>query len=194
MSLRFVTYRGPQIADVIDDLAQLRIAVFRDWPYLYDGDLGYERRYLASSVGERAIVVGAFDGQQMVGAATGRPLSEHTDDFAAALSDTPIDFEATFYCAESVLLASHRGQGAYEHFFSLREQHARDAGFTSITFCSVIRRADHPARPNDDRPLDMVWRKRGYVPILGAVATFSWRDVGDAVETEKPMQFWMKRL
>jgi hypothetical protein len=25
----------------------LRIAVFRDWPYLYDGSLEYEREYLA---------------------------------------------------------------------------------------------------------------------------------------------------
>ena len=30
----------------LDALAELRIAVFRDYPYLYDGDLNYERRYL----------------------------------------------------------------------------------------------------------------------------------------------------
>ena len=31
-----------------DDVAALRIAVFRDWPYLYDGTVEYERSYLES--------------------------------------------------------------------------------------------------------------------------------------------------
>ena len=30
----------------LGDVAALRIAVFRDWPYLYDGDADYEARYL----------------------------------------------------------------------------------------------------------------------------------------------------
>ncbi|NBO21620.1 MAG: GNAT family N-acetyltransferase, partial [Rhodobacteraceae bacterium] len=46
IALRALT--GPAVAEVLDDVARLRIAVFRDWPYLYDGDLNYERRYLDS--------------------------------------------------------------------------------------------------------------------------------------------------
>ena len=34
---------GDAVAGALDDLARLRIAVFRDWPYLYDGDVAYER-------------------------------------------------------------------------------------------------------------------------------------------------------
>ena len=30
----------------LDDLARLRIEVFRAWPYLYEGTLDYERHYL----------------------------------------------------------------------------------------------------------------------------------------------------
>ncbi len=37
---------GIAVEPWLDALAQLRIAVFRDYPYLYDGDLSYERRYL----------------------------------------------------------------------------------------------------------------------------------------------------
>ena len=47
MRLTFREYVGPEIASVINDLARLRVAVFRDWPYLYDGDAAYEREYLA---------------------------------------------------------------------------------------------------------------------------------------------------
>jgi hypothetical protein len=46
MSLSFREFAGTEIAGVVDDLARLRVTVFRDWPYLYDGDAEYERRYL----------------------------------------------------------------------------------------------------------------------------------------------------
>ena len=39
---------GNAVGEVLDDLARLRIAVFRDWPYLYDGDVAYERDYLTA--------------------------------------------------------------------------------------------------------------------------------------------------
>ena len=67
MSLDFRNFIGADVAAVLDDLARLRIAVFRDWPYLYDGDLAYERSYLSLYTNPRAIVVGAFDGEDMVG-------------------------------------------------------------------------------------------------------------------------------
>ena len=37
---------GEEIEYAIDDLARLRIEVFADFPYLYDGDLVYEAQYL----------------------------------------------------------------------------------------------------------------------------------------------------
>ena len=39
---------GEDVATHLDDLAALRLSVFRDWPYLYDGRLTHERQYVAS--------------------------------------------------------------------------------------------------------------------------------------------------
>ena len=39
---------GAALLPHLDAVAALRIAVFRDWPYLYEGDVGYEREYLAA--------------------------------------------------------------------------------------------------------------------------------------------------
>ena len=67
---------GAALDAALDDVARLRIAVFRAWPYLYDGDLDYERRYLkAYRQSAHAVLVGAFDGADLVGAATGTPLA-----------------------------------------------------------------------------------------------------------------------
>ena len=61
--------------------------MFRDWPYLYDGDVAYERRYLETyRTSPGAVLVGAFEGDRLVGAATGTPLAEHADEFAITAS------------------------------------------------------------------------------------------------------------
>lgn len=195
MSLDIRVLKGPALDSALDDVARLRIAVFRDWPYLYDGDLDYERRYLeAYRQSMAAVLVGAFDGARLVGAATGTPMEDHAAEFGAALSGTGLPLADIFYCAESVLLPEYRGRGAGHAFFDLREAHARALGRTHSAFCAVVRPGTHPARPESYRPLDPFWRGRGYAPVHGAVARFAWRDLGRTEETEKPMQFWMRAL
>ena len=193
--LRFQAFTGAAIVPVLDDLARLRIRVFRDWPYLYDGDPEYERRYLARyPETDGAIVAAAFDGAVMVGAATGMPLLRADPEFAAAFAGSPYDLTRLFYCAESVLLPDYRGQGAGHRFFDLREDQARGLGASHVCFCSVQRAPDHPARPAHYRPLDGFWRKRGYAPLPGIQAHFDWRDIGQDHETTKTLQFWIRPL
>ncbi|WP_407492428.1 GNAT family N-acetyltransferase [Pseudooceanicola sp. MF1-13] len=190
--LRVLT--GPDLEDALDDLARLRIRVFRDWPYLYDGDLEYERNYLKDYLHPTAIVVAAFDGAQIIGAATGMGLECHADDFAAPFADRPEPLDQVFYCAESVLLPDYRGQGLGHAFFDEREAHARKLGRGYSAFCSVLRPSDHPLRPENARTHDAFWRSRGYAPLPGVVAHFQWRDIDQQAETDHPLQFWMRRL
>ncbi len=193
MQVRALT--GADLEAALDDVARLRIAVFRDWPYLYDGDLEYERSYLAAyrdSPG--AIVVGAFEGAQLVGAATGTPMADHAAEFAAPFAGVDVPLSDIFYCAESVLLPAYRGRGIGHAFFDAREAHARGLGATHSAFCAVVRPTDHPMRPAGARTNDGFWRKRGYAPLPGVVAEFHWKDLGERAETTKPLQFWMRRL
>jgi GNAT superfamily N-acetyltransferase len=187
--------RGDALEAALDEVARLRIEVFRAWPYLYDGDADYERRYLQTyrdSPG--AILVGAFDGTHLIGASTGAPMEEHADDFGAAFAGQAIRPEDIFYCAESVLLPAYRGHGIGHAFFDAREAHARDLGRRHAAFCGVVRPDNHPLRPADYRPLDAFWRKRGYEKLSGAVAHFKWKDLDTAEETDHPLQFWMRAL
>lgn len=178
-----------------DELARLRIEVFRDFPYLYEGDLDYERRYLATYMqSPGAAVVGALDGDRLVGAATASPLADHFEEFAAPFAEKGLDPDEFFYFGESVLKAAYRGRGVGVRFFEEREKAARDAGFSRCVFSAVVRPTDHPARPRDYEPLDGFWTRRGYARIDGLSTGFSWRDVGEREETVKPMEFWTKRL
>ena len=195
MSVDVRPLTGDALDAALDDVARLRIAVFRAFPYLYDGDVAYERRYLQPYRDSAdAIVVGAFGGARLVGAATAAPLEDHAGDFAAAFDGTGLALEDIWYCAESVLLPAYRGHGIGHRFFDLREAQGRALGRRHSAFCAVMRPADHPARPDGYRPLDGFWRKRGYAPLEGVVAEFAWKDLGDAEETRKPLQFWMRDL
>lgn len=185
---------GASLADALDDVARLRIAVFRDWPYLYDGDLTYERDYLAAYQSPGAVVVAVLDRGRVIGAATGAPMRHHAEEFAAAFAGRPEALDQIFYCAESVLLPDYRGQGLGHAFFDAREAHARNLGHRYSAFCSVMRPADHPARPAEYRPLDGFWQKRGYAPLPGVIAHFDWKDIGDPAPTRKSLQFWMRPL
>lgn len=177
------------------EVAKLRICVFREWPYIYDGDLEYEAQYLKPYLdSDDAVVIGAFDADLMVGAATGAPMQDHASDFGKAFAKSDIALKDVFYCAESVLLPSYRGQGAGHQFFDKREEKARDLGAQYSAFCSVIRDPHHPMRSSDYRPLDPFWRKRGYVPQPELVAHFDWKDLDQATETRHDLQFWLKRL
>jgi len=193
--LRIETVPRERVPALLDDIARLRIRVFRDWPYLYDGDMDYEARYLAEfAASPEAMVVGAWDDDRLVGASTGSPLEDHAGEFAAPFAAAGIPLETVFYCAESVLLPEYRGQGAGHAFFDAREARGRALGRTRAAFCAVLRAADHPMRPAEHRPLEPFWRGRGYAPLEGAVARFAWRDIGDAEETEKPLQIWIRNL
>ncbi|MEM9145530.1 MAG: GNAT family N-acetyltransferase [Pseudomonadota bacterium] len=195
MALLIEQIPAENLAPHISALADLRIAVFRDWPYLYDGDRAYEARYLETyRTSEHAVVIGAWDGERLVGASTGTPLEDHEAAFGAPFLAAGYALADIFYCAESVLLPAYRGQGAGHAFFEAREAHARRLGRRYSAFCAVVRPADHPARPTAYRPLDGFWRARGYAPLEGAVTQFGWRDIGETEETEKPMQFWLRTL
>jgi len=195
MAVTITELTGPAATAVIDGLAALRIEVFREWPYLYDGDAAYEAEYLrAYTECADAIVVAAHDGEQLVGAATGAPMEDHAADFGAPLEARGYDLREVFYCGESVLLPAYRGQGLGHAFFDRREAHARRLGRHWSCFCAVIRPDDHPLKPAGYTPLDGFWRKRGYEVLEGVTAHFAWKDVDKAAETEKPMRVWIRGL
>jgi GNAT superfamily N-acetyltransferase len=196
MTIRVASLTGPDIAPVLPAAARLRIAVFRDWPYLYDGTMAYEASYLAKfAEAEGAVVVAAYDGAEMVGCATAAPLSRVEEEFAAPLRKAGKDVARVFYCGESVLLPRYRGRGLGNAFFDHREAQARRlGGFTHAAFCAVARPSGHPLRPSGYVPLDAFWRRRGYAKAEGIVGSFAWKDIDQDRETAKPMQYWMKAL
>jgi len=196
MNLSYIKKTGHNIVELFEDLAQLRIQVFRDFPYLYEGTLEYEKEYLETySRSDKAMVFTVYDGLKMVGATTAIPLADETLDVQAPFIAAGIDLHKIFYFGESILLKPYRGLGLGHRFMDERELHAKTSGaYTHTSFCAVVRPDDHPARPYDYRANDAFWIKRGYVQQPQLQTTFEWPDIGETTSTHKPMIYWMKPI
>jgi len=192
--IRIERWSGAALEQFIPELARLRIEVFRDFPYLYDGDVDYEKKYLQTYIDcPESVIVIAFDGDKVVGASTAIPMKYETEPLKKPFLDQGYNLDEVFYCSESVLNRNYRGLGIGVRFFEQREAHAEDlGGFKHICFCCVERPADHPRRPAGYVPLDQFWIKRGYVKHPELHTTYIWKDLDDVNETPKPMTFWLK--
>lgn len=195
MTVEIKSLSGIDAAPHFDDLARLRIEVFRAFPYLYDGSLEYERKYLVTYANtDGAVFVLALDDGKVVGMSTGMPMAAETEEVKAPFVKAGYDPNRIFYFGESVLLPGYRGHGIGVRFFEEREAHAKRLGFDRCTFCAVERPADHPRRPADYVPLNAFWEKRGYSHHPELRTSFTWQDLDESVESPKPLSFWMKTI
>lgn len=193
--LRFELLRGAEIGRHVDALADLRIAVFRDWPYLYQGTREYEAKYLGLYLRcPRSLAVLAWAGADCIGASTVLPLADAGAEAQQPFRTGGYDVESIDYFGESVVLKPHRGRGLGVKFFELREAHARELGLNLCAFCAVERSEDDPRRPPDYIANDAFWTRRGYRKAPQIVTSFSWPDIGETQSTPKRMTFWLRDL
>jgi GNAT superfamily N-acetyltransferase len=196
MNLHIKKVAGTGIKPFIPDIARLRITVFREFPYLYDGNQAYEQEYLETYVkSTRSIAVLVLDGQQITGVSTGIPLSDETEEFQRPFVDQGISPSEIFYCGESLLLPEYRGKGIYKTFIREREEYARSLEqFNKICFCAVVRDDGHPLKPENYQSLDPVWKSFGYRKEPDLTTLYAWKDIDQPAENEKTMVFWIKDL
>lgn len=200
-TLRIQRFSGAALYPYLPELAKLRIAVFREFPYLYDGSLEYEQKYMRTYADSQDSVIAiAFDdsgsdGERVVGASTALPLEHEPPHVQAPFATHGWSVGQVFYLGESVLLPEYRGGGAGVRFFAEREAHAKSLGrFTATAFCAVFRPVDHPRRPRSYVPLDAFWKKRGYRKHPELVTNFNWQDLDESSQSPKKMEFWLKEL
>jgi len=187
---------GAAIAPYIDDLACLRLTLFREFPYLLDSSLSHQAGYLASyAESGRSLVVLALDGSQVVGAATSLPLVDADLELQQPFLAQGRDPASVYYFGESVLLPAYRGRGLGVRFFIERESYAHKlAEFDACAFCAVERPSGHPRRPADYKPLHGFWRNRGFLHEPSLRTAYRWRDLDEQAQSAKIMSFWLKAL
>ncbi len=188
--------QGEAMVPFLSELAELRIRVFREWPYLYDGDLENEHDYLKafarSPSSTMVVALANVDGaERVIGVSTAMALADESRSIRMPFEKAKLKVREWFYLAESVLLPDFRGHGLGHAFFDQREAAGRALGFSQFVFCAVERAADDARRPNDARNLEPFWRKRGYAPI-NLRCQLRWKEVNATAPTDHELAFWSK--
>ncbi|MBI3771803.1 MAG: GNAT family N-acetyltransferase [Gammaproteobacteria bacterium] len=184
---------GTEIKNHIETLGRFRIEIFREYPYLYEGSLEYERKYLSRySRNPNSILVMIPDEKGLVGACTGVPLLEESQEFKALFAGESL--HEIYYIGEVMVRANARGKGIGTKLLATALSAIDPEKYKTICLAAVDRGNNHPSCPKQYAAPDSLWRKFGFEKHEHLVVTFTWKDVGDVVETEKPMQVWVKKF
>lgn len=186
---------GPTIAGGIDDMATLRLDIFLEYPYLYQGRREDELQYLNTyAEAPDACVILAYDGLAAVGAATGMPLVHEDAKMLEAFAGAPFPLDGIYYVGELLFRPAYRNGGLGRALLVRLENHLRSLGsYRTLTCATVERPDDHPLRPHDHIPITRFLARTGFVRLPGVATHFVWRET-DGVERDHPMQFWIKDL
>jgi len=186
---------GDVIAHVLDDLATLRLDIFREYPYLYEGRREDELNYLGTyAKTPDACVILAYDGSAVIGAATGMPLIQEAPQMRAAFAGTTLPLDEVYYVGELLFRLDYRNYGLGQKLLDRLESQIRSLDrYRMLTCATVERPADHPLRPRDSIPITRFLARTGFVRLSGVTTSFMWLET-DGVKRDHPMQFWIKNL
>lgn len=193
--LKIKKLRGQELAPYVESLAELRMKVFFEFPYLYDGNIDYERKYLSTYVNSKdSVALLVFKGENLIGASTGLPLVDESNDFKKPFLKAGYDLNSIFYFGESIVLKKARGNRLGHLFFEEREAHAKEvmSSLKITCFCAVERPDNHSLKPDEYRPLHEFWKRMGYQKEASLQSFVAWKDRDKEGEDKKPLSFWLK--
>ncbi|MDU0457523.1 MAG: GNAT family N-acetyltransferase [Geobacteraceae bacterium] len=186
---------GAAIADVLDDLATLRLDIFPEYPYLYQGRREDELEYLLSyAEAPDACVILAYDGAAVIGAVTGMPLMHEDAQMIDAFAGASFQTDEVYYVGELLFRPTFRNFGLGQKVLAQLESHIRSLGCYRTLTCATVERHDqHPLRPIDYTPITRFLARTGFTRLTGVTTRFVWRET-DGIRREHLMQFWAKEL
>lgn len=192
-TLQILTDR--EIAASLPAVAELRLAIFREYPYLYAGDAASEQKYLAVYADAAdACLVTVSAGGRVVGAATGIPHSLETVELVNPFAASGYEVADCYYIGELLFAPAYRNRGLGSRVLKLLEERVRSLGrYRYLSCVTVVRPAGHPLCPADYLPIDRFLARTGFKALPGVCTSFTWSEL-DGVSRDHGMQFWLKEL
>lgn len=122
---------------------------------------------------------------------TGIALAEETSCYIHSFCADPSPY---FYIGEVMVRADCRRQGWGSRLLAAMMDEARAQGFSKACLYTVRRDPGHPAKPQGYRSPDSLWERFGFTKVPGCETLCPWKEIGEAQETEKPMEVWVADL
>lgn len=185
--------KGKNISAYIEQLGKYRIDIFKEYPYLYEGDLEYERSYLSRyAQSNGSILLISYDQKGIVGACTGIPLQDEEEEFIAPFKNE--DITSIFYIGEIMVRSDSRSKGLGTALLSNIIELIALENYKKICLYTVQREQNHPLKPKNYISPDNLWMKFDFKKDLERLVYYHWRELNDNRETIKAMNVWSKQF
>ncbi|MBP1932225.1 GNAT family N-acetyltransferase [Ammoniphilus resinae] len=190
---------GKEIEPYVEQFAWFRLNDFKEFPYLYDGNLEHERENFQKYMDEeQSLLIVAKDGEKVIAVSTGIPfdspfMGKESADLFLQNGLNPKDF---YYFAETIILPEYRGQAIGRDLYKMKEDFAREMGYKEVCFIAVEREEDHPLRPDTYKSPKNFWGHLGYEKLDISVS-FEYPTIQASGKTEMAsnlMFFWKKKI
>ncbi|WBF66921.1 GNAT family N-acetyltransferase [Desulfovibrio subterraneus] len=195
MNFRTRMVKGAELLPHLESLADLRLTIFCEFPYLYQGDKSHELDYLkVYAESPDAMAIMGWEGEAVAGAVTGVPLASEAAEFTAGFAGTAYPVEQGYYIGELLFHRQFRGGGRGSVLLEQAEAHVRSLNrFRYLACATVVRPDNHPMRPSDFVPIERFLQRHAYDRMDGVTTMMQWPELGGA-SLEHVMQFWVKEL
>ncbi len=157
---------GGDIAGYVETLANLRISTFREYPYLYEGNVTYEKSYLKGyTENEKSTLLLAKVNGELAGVLTGLPLASQSD----IVKDAQFIFESNgliskdyYYLGEVIILPQYRRVAVIRKLFLAQLAQIKKWRYRSLCALVVERTDNHWLKPLDYKEPDKLWARAGF--------------------------------
>lgn len=190
-NIKIETFRGAEIAPHIKEVIKLCDSIYREYPYLYNGDDAEYTAYIESySQSNDAITCLAFDGKNAVGLAIGIPMSKTRDLYKQTLMEHGIDLDKMFYLGEFGVKSEYRNNGIEEKMYLEIENFAKQAGSFNMIGLWEIQGAKTPSEISKDE----FWKKMGFMRRPDLHFDILWTNIGDSKESTHLAVYSIKKI
>lgn len=192
---------GLQLLSIINTISDWRIKEFKEYPYLYEGNLEYEKDYSNAYVKtDKSSAAVAYDNDTVVGFLTGIPLIEDKETFP----DTEREFvkygfdpKTFYYFGEIIVDPQYRHKGIASKLFTILENKvSQELGYKNVCFITIEHPENHPLKPTDYQDSSVIWQHLGYEKkdIKVSIVYPTIQPDGSVQNKENVMVYWVKKL
>lgn len=188
--------KGKEISRYQEQFIQMRMAFYREYPYLYSGNKEFERKYFnmfIANADSRLIV--AKEEEEVVGMIIGMPLKATMEDIQKPFKEMERPVDSIYYLGDILVPKNHKGEGIgsalYEEFEGVVRGMKK---YKEIDLYEIVRPTQHPRKPQDYKPLETFWEKRGYDLEADIRTQLSWKEIGEKQETPHSLIVYLKKV
>lgn len=193
VSLR--VFNGEEARKYWRQIASLRIEMFKEFPYLYEGAFEYEKEYLETYFkSKNSRILLAFDKEEVIGFSNNIPVFEELEEIQRAFQEQQINPEKYLYIGEVMIKPLYRGQGLLRKFLEYHENFAAKYAYDHLVFMTVKRPAHHPYKPENYRSLEPIWEHFGYHQHPDLDIRIRWKQIDSSQDEDNHLAVWCKSV